>query len=90
MNNPGGAFGYVFTVPTDPRSPMQGRIWNPSSHPKCSLGQTPVLAWAEYTPEPWKLYATVTLTPSHKRGAAEKTAALTIDRGLLTVLRQGR
>lgn len=52
------------------------------------LGGAPVLTWAEYTPEPWKLYAKVTLASTDQASSANRVSFL-IDRGLMKVLRAG-
>ena len=88
MKIPAQDFAYTFNVPPDPRTPMHGTICDSGgSNVKGLMGADPVLRWIEYTPEPWKSFATVTVSTSQKRGAATKAVSFTLDRGLLSVLR---
>ena len=83
-------FSYTFEVPALPRGPMIGRVWQEADAGRLPVvGPAPVLTWSEYTPEPWKLFAHVTLTPSDTHACAAERVSLILERGLLTVLRPG-
>jgi hypothetical protein len=83
MNSPRQHLGYTFRVGDTPRGPFSGRMTEGAS--ECLLGAAPALTWAEHTPEPWKLYARVTLTASD--GA--EGISFVIERGVLMMLRSG-
>ena len=53
------------------------------------LGHAPLLTWAEYQPEPWKLYARITLIASSPQNATFESASFSVDRGLVRMLRPG-
>lgn len=50
---------------------MAGRVLDVFEAHQHLLGRSPVLRWTEFTPEPWKLYASVTLTATDRPAAAE-------------------
>jgi hypothetical protein len=75
---------YRFDVP-DTRAPLRGRVWDPATN--VIQPTTATLTWAEFTPQPWQLFAHVVI-----RFAAPDTHEATeltfrIERGLLTILR---
>jgi hypothetical protein len=87
MDSPRRNFGHTFRVRDTPRGPLSGRITDGVA--ECLLGAAPTLTWAEHTPEPWKLYARVTLTASESGAGDAQSISFVIDRGLLTMLRSG-
>ena len=80
-------FSYVFEVRENSRGPFRGR---PIDGVQESLfGSAPQLAWTEYTPAPWKLYARITLTTIERRDGTAAALSFVIERGLMTILRRG-
>ena len=82
-------FSYTFEVPASPRGAMTGSLWGGADAGAALVGPAAVLTWSEYTPEPWKLFARVTLTPSDAQAAAAERVSFILERGLFTVLRPG-
>jgi hypothetical protein len=69
---------------------LTGRLREPlSSGDSRFVDYAPLLTWAECQPEPWKLYARITLIASGRQNATFESASFTVERGLLRVLRPG-
>ena len=83
-------FDYVFDVTEVPIVYITGRLRarvDPGR--KRLVGYEPVLEVRDYSPEPWKLFTKVSLTPSDPRDAAAAEASFSVDRGLMRCLRPG-
>jgi hypothetical protein len=79
--------GYTFQVADTPRGPLSGRMTEGVR--ESFLGPAPNLTWIEHTPEPWKLYARVTLTASAREDGNAANISFLVERGVLTMLRAG-
>ena len=85
-----GTFAYIFDVPEAVGSGCRvpGRSREPLKPRDCRLvGHAPMLEAVEYERQPWQLYARITLTASDKHNATVASAAFSVERGLVRMLR---
>jgi hypothetical protein len=82
-----GTFSCVFGVGDDRKAPMPGRMCDLAGVVLQQQDTHPVLEWAEYTPEPWKEYARVTLSVPATGNRTASKISFTVERGLMRALR---
>lgn len=84
-------FDYAFVVPDGPKSgsrKMQGALRHPLKwYEQRFVGRHPILEAVEYQKEAWQLYSRITLTPGGWGRAGATSFTLSVDRGLMVMLR---
>ena len=82
---PGGTFQYIFEVPHDFATSVNGRPLNERKpgQEKMFLGSAPTMEATEYERQPWQLFARVDLRAWTRR------VSFSVDRGMIRVLRKG-
>jgi hypothetical protein len=87
-----GTFDYTFVVPDGSRSGtrrIEGTSREPSdTEQKRLIGHAPLLVTEEYQREAWQLYSRITLIP-RDRQATVQSFSFSVDRALITMLREG-
>jgi hypothetical protein len=88
-----GTFDYVFVAAEESRDGsmrMQGSLRQALSPGDRRLaGHEPVLQCAEYQRESWQLYSRLTLIATDERNATVASASISVERGLVRMLRRG-
>jgi len=87
-----GTFDYTFVVPGGPKSGsrrMQGTLTRPPElDDRRLLGHAPILEAVEYEKQPGERYSRITLKPGDQTHATAGLFSFTVDRDLITMLRQ--
>ena len=87
-----GTFNYTFEVvdPVRAGQKLAGRLreFVPGGAPWL-VGCAPLLEAIEYQPQPWHLYARITLSASDRWNATVTSFSFSVERGLVRVLRPG-
>jgi hypothetical protein len=89
---PEGTFDYTFDVSDSigKSAQLEGRPRGPLPRGTRRLvGHAPLLECIEYQPEPWQLFARITLIASDAQNAAVKSVSFSVERGLVRVMHPG-